>query len=541
MSRFDKWAGAQMCGPEAVGAVAPRAPREEESFTVDNSQLKTRERGILFRNSQFLNDMDTRYADFGTTVSGVLSDDGQWLSIGKKFLPVSIDGHEVLEPQVWIPRKEDPSVARLPEFLRCHMTGEKPQPGGPWGDQVAPRLGRPPDAPMPGSGELHVVVAKQALVRQTPSAKGLIENTKQAGDVVELFDWDDTKEWRRYVDDQIAPGSLVVGWMKLYHADHGQLLRPLDFVGAAAALNNVAELRQLAARASRAELASEAYRDAFLLAVDKEHFDCVIVLLAHGVTTAAVQQTFSDEPSRWDKKGRKAIRALVAALTGEDFDISDFDLALDLSSPAFKELAERTLEATAERQKAVRNGSDVQAHTETGYRCTNCARELRSDENFCPKCGTPKIVNTPSKSVSASTTWREAHSAAVVNVVPEPMGPPRRFKVAYKTLAVREGPDLSSNGIGFLRKGVEVDLYDAEEKNGSMWAKCQVPESKEWGWVALEFPEAALQHLSGPFVPADSTAALVGDADQVPEKIDSEGQPQRSRAMDEWNLIRGDR
>lgn len=79
---------------------------EEETFLVDNSELRSSGRGVKFRNSPVLEDSDTRIAKFGDIVEGVPFPDG-WLMVGRKrFLPKRLKGATILVK---------PGEVRLPE------------------------------------------------------------------------------------------------------------------------------------------------------------------------------------------------------------------------------------------------------------------------------------------------------------------------------------------------------------------------------------------------------------------------------------------
>ncbi|CAE7234323.1 unnamed protein product [Symbiodinium pilosum] len=70
----------------------------------------------------------------------------------------------------------------------------------------------------------YTVIVSSCAVRAEPRADAEAVGARSRGTVVELFEFDPTRRWRRvYADGQVAGG-----WMLLEHEEFGCLLEPLE-------------------------------------------------------------------------------------------------------------------------------------------------------------------------------------------------------------------------------------------------------------------------------------------------------------------------
>ncbi|CAK9016590.1 unnamed protein product [Durusdinium trenchii] len=195
---FDHWASSHpKAAAEHKGYVNEAEIAEfQEAFVVDNSQLNTDSRGIAYRESMNMKDKLTRIAEFNSVVRGVVCkalDGSQWLRVEDQlFLPLQVGNKEVLRRSWW--DAEEPR--QLAEELR-----QKPA------AQVSPARDveevedfvSPPEVRSlePGSGALYEVVCERLPLRKAPHPKAPMQGTRRQGQILELFDWDVHRHWRR--------------------------------------------------------------------------------------------------------------------------------------------------------------------------------------------------------------------------------------------------------------------------------------------------------------------------------------------------------
>eukprot|EP00443_Scrippsiella_acuminata_P016822 CAMPEP_0115307768 /NCGR_PEP_ID=MMETSP0270-20121206/73321_1 /TAXON_ID=71861 /ORGANISM="Scrippsiella trochoidea, Strain CCMP3099" /LENGTH=245 /DNA_ID=CAMNT_0002726241 /DNA_START=9 /DNA_END=742 /DNA_ORIENTATION=+ len=219
---------------------------EELPYLVDNSEIpSTQSKGLRFRLSQNLDDKDytRRPAPFGSVVRGTLSDDGKWLKVKKRWLPISVNGKCVLVRVWWdgiTPEELVSEDENIDEFAK-----EKRR----WSSVEVPPATRPVD---PGRGAIYEVVADRVCIRAAPGLQARLCGTRTKGQNVECFDWDATRCWRRALYGR----TLAEGWVMLDHPEHGPLarpagvpfsVRPLEPLVAAAREGSLEDLRRFVA------------------------------------------------------------------------------------------------------------------------------------------------------------------------------------------------------------------------------------------------------------------------------------------------------
>lgn len=71
-----------------------------------------------------------------------------------------------------------------------------------------------------------VVHAPRVSVRRQPCESSEPIATLEFGEVVDLYEWDDSHQWRRYYHEDIVLQEMVPGWIFIVHPTLGPLLRP---------------------------------------------------------------------------------------------------------------------------------------------------------------------------------------------------------------------------------------------------------------------------------------------------------------------------
>lgn len=243
MGRFDSWAVAKKESQTLAVAVAAnrfveaydpswqapsyadgRLPGEEhfakkEAFLVDNKQLQSKSKGVSYRSSPCIQDKAKKVACFGDIVCGMvvncedesasMFDENAWLKVDYDlYLPFKVSGSQVL-----ILAREDESNAEDEVHCTTSISCEKYQP-----PQVDPTLLDP------GVGTIYNVVAEKVSFHKLPTVRSEGLGWKKYGDELELFGWDDSRNWRQFLDHR----TNLVGWIMLDHPDYGPLLRPND-------------------------------------------------------------------------------------------------------------------------------------------------------------------------------------------------------------------------------------------------------------------------------------------------------------------------
>merc|ERR1719487_863758 len=130
-----------------------------------------------------------------------------------------------------------------------------------------------------GKGKLYEVIHDIVVGRPAPSTAAPIQWVRKKGQIVELFDFDETGKWRRGL--QFETNHLV--WFLLDHPEFGPLLRPqgqplsvapMDHVCVAAAENLVANLTRFLDMGSEANVYDVTGRTPLMLAAENNNIIC---------------------------------------------------------------------------------------------------------------------------------------------------------------------------------------------------------------------------------------------------------------------------
>eukprot|EP00434_Breviolum_minutum_P002771 symbB.v1.2.002437.t2/scaffold126.1/size312799/1 len=167
---------------------------KDAAFVVDNSQLRSEARGISYRRSMNFDDKDRKIAEFGSVVRGHLrsSQSGStWLQVNDLYLPMQVADKTILRETWWMPETLEQPVERLvnqqsarrPELLEA-------------AEVDASAFHNPPEVRplIPGTGCLYEVVCERLILLSQSLSQSV---NRRKGQVLELFDWDEQRQWRR--------------------------------------------------------------------------------------------------------------------------------------------------------------------------------------------------------------------------------------------------------------------------------------------------------------------------------------------------------
>lgn len=462
---FTAWARVQADGrvPPGVGAagrgvVAPGAAKDESRdegtsgrYIVSNKYLTTSSRGLRFRASP--NDSDKvvhlKPVPFGSYVQGRPHGDA-WLAVGRHFLPMTLNGVPVLfrEPSEELPPENPLTNPDLPIWMCRHDYGDEAEPGRQV--RAPPRKHAPPEQPMvaalrlAGDGALHLVVSERLRVRKRPSTDALVENIKSQWSIIELFDADDSGEWRLCLEASHEFGHP--GWVMLAHPELGRLVVPLDPVCDAAAEGRADELRDLLQGLRLHEWPATAQRHPLRDAAARGSLACCAHLLHAGIDAEVLIHGGALE-FPWELSPAN-IRVLLNKLAGDlDFESDDLrELAAALPSRPMAELERLTSTSFC---------------VASGSRSPGCSREF--DERFHPQ------------DVAANALSAEAPRGTL-------------HRIVHKSVWVRSQPRDDAEGIAVRRHGDVVELLEADVSGQWRQLAPTPSEPRGRGWLRLVHP-----------------------------------------------------
>lgn len=506
------------------------APERTEShrYVVDNSLLHSKSSGLRYRTSPMMSAKDTRRKPvaWNHVVEGILCDGGRWLQVGDRFLPVYMGGvavllrltaHGVLPPDVGCPADDEDSGhfadrSSLPKWMlgpqepplpAQHSLGPPPGPLPGGAEAVLRAAPGGAAAPRPGRGQLYAVVSERAVVRRAPLMDALMENFKLRGTIVELFEWDDTREWRRCLEAN-ANEFGHPGWMRIQHPSLGQLLCPLEPLCVAVVRGDAQGLRRILRTMRLQGWRGASGCHPVSLAIERGALPCCAALARHGGDFARALDAGCAFP--WDMDIACA-KALIAALSGKNFDLPAFERALETMPAREREVAEQLFDQVAQMLEKVRSIGDGEDDA------------LAEDDEDSDPEGDPQ-----QRGDSAEGAWgyhedamgrgHGGHLDARDGWASEQRGDGGvPYRVVYKHVFIRKEPEADCEAIGARSQGAVVLLFEFDRsgrwRRVAMGTDATIHEPRKSGWMLLQHP--ALGVLLEP-VPTAARAEARGQA-----------------------------
>jgi len=340
------------------------------AFLVDNALLGSPANGVTYRRTPDLNDKDMtkKAAKFSSIVRGIPQDEN-WVKVGELYLPTRINGKRVLVPMLndvynLAPdedREENKQAADVEKY---------------WLHE---------ESPVQGTGSMYEVMSDNVLIRAQPSQASNPRGRRRKGQEIELFEWDETKLWRR----ALCRATLTSGWSMLDHPEYGPLLRPIGEkfsanplvpICVAAREGHSCELARFIDLGEDVNMRDVAGETPLMLASRASQLECCVLLLE------AQADAFVDNSgdTAFTVAGSKNVLAVIQALTGSAaFDESRFANGLDSLSTTTREIAQRLFgeAASAKREKHLVDTETSTASGSTGSSKPSSVQDDACEEN----------------------------------------------------------------------------------------------------------------------------------------------------------------
>eukprot|EP00440_Ansanella_granifera_P049531 gb/GFBE01053672.1/.p1 GENE.gb/GFBE01053672.1/~~gb/GFBE01053672.1/.p1 ORF type:complete len:507 (+),score=102.20 gb/GFBE01053672.1/:1-1521(+) len=492
MGRFSSWVQARGAAPVVEDEPVSATVATEEVpqlFIVDNLQLRSKSNGVRYRLSPNLADKhESRVALFGRKVKGTPCG-GCWVKVGKRYLPTHIGTAQVLRPaqpddQATMERSDDEAdraevlekdnrlgqmlfgAEDLPRRDEDEETLQVPrQSAGYAATQEAkttrqviirPETSAPGAEPLlrMGEGALYEVIFDRVAIRSAATTRSTTLEVKEQGSVIELFEWDSSRLWRRCPADL---SGTTAGWVLLDHPEYGPLLRPkgvplsvrpLEPICVAAAENQLVELRRFLAEGLDPHTCDAGGVCALALAAQADAQDCVVHLIEAGAGSKLAFVSKALELS-----GSSETKSLLQALLGHFVHDQDAlqDALSNLSLDA-RLAADAILERLAD---AVPASSPEEISQADNVEAAPVARPIDGQEL------------RPAKA-------KRRKGGAL-------------YEVTHKAVAIRYLPSTTADMVGTRISGQLVELFEPDASG--KWRKFHDPDTDEEGWMLLHHPQ----------------------------------------------------
>ncbi|CAJ1394682.1 unnamed protein product [Effrenium voratum] len=482
MGGFNAWA--------KDGKGKPPRHFDQETFMVDNSELRSDARGIFYRKSMSLVDKDRKIAEFKSVVRGMVC--GQWLQVGDLYLPMEVNGKRVLLQAWWSQDRDDSPVEKHLERRELQLSAaesqkaERPQP------LPEPNFESPPEVrPLTrGSGTLYEVVCDRLIIRTAPHPKAPMQGTRRRGQVLELFDWDKLREMRRLMT------LLGPAWVALDSAN-GPQLRPkglahghVDPLCQAAREGCVQDLHRFISEGLDVNSGDVS---PLMLAAQREGWQglvCCVLLLEAG---ADPKRSTGDPEKLADLERRKR-----AAVEAEDFQQAAH-LKEEIQRLKDAETTQR-LGGTAGAQllAALERDADVSFHEifeevrGMDAPCQNLPQRVHrllevhqpEREPLSPPTPAPPKPGPASPPPGASAVCENEESWLATPLAARRQG--AVYRVAAEKAWVYEKPSTSAELLGLLRQHQLLEILDYDLPRSFGRVVVEQNGGRESGWVLLE-------------------------------------------------------
>lgn len=170
---------------------------------------------------------------------------------------------------------------------------------------------------------LYEVVYEKVAMRLEPKPSSPACGVKDKGAIVELYEWDESLQWRRFYDAV----TYDEGWMMLDHPKFGPLLRPkgmpqsatqpLDPTWVAARENNLRDIKRFIEDGRDVDIPDKGLMTPLMLCAERGHYNCTVLLLNAGGGIANLRANRVKPP----------MKSLLSALSGQDYCDAEFERA----------------------------------------------------------------------------------------------------------------------------------------------------------------------------------------------------------------------
>jgi len=383
----------------------------------------------------------------------------------------------------------------------------------------------------PGTGFMYEVVTDKALIRATPRMDGRLENWKARGDNVEMFDWDDTRTWRRCYDKEIG----ITGWMLLSHPEIGPLVwpvgidreeAPLHPVFVACAEHDLVNLQRFSAEGLDVDLMFSdpemclGRKTPLMYAAERGYTEaCVYLLEADADASLSLGGETAAHMSKTEE-----LAALIEALSGQEFDDELFDKACcqlpdKVQAKVWSLYGEQAIQAAKRRREQLRGGrADEQATQDSAAKRRRAQRQAarfeaqrratRQAAALAAKEATEKgakwfsvedldeeraKLDEERKAMDALPSMEEIQEQATMN---ESADDCVSYRVCFKAVWIRVNPTPESDKIGMRKMGDVVWIFENDAsgdwrrvKTGGKYSSEDLHEPDGFGWMMLRHPK----------------------------------------------------
>jgi len=280
-----------------------------------SAELRAARKGVIFFPAPSFETYtaEIELAPFGSIVLGVPCL-GVWLKVGKRYLPMLVDGVPVLRPI---------------EFEEA---------GSLYGRWIGAQCAESTELNLlfaPGTGSLYEVVYDKVLVRADPDTSSRPVGYRIKGQLVELFELDKTRAWGLCFDAKYQD----LGWMLLVHPRFGELLRPINGMDMAVRQNSRPDLITRIREGRNVDERDFEGWSPLMRAAERDYVECCVLLL----------EARADPWGATDVANSKTTRALIQALGSIDCDTLHLEKAISLLPRHVKPLAVSLLKEAAKR------------------------------------------------------------------------------------------------------------------------------------------------------------------------------------------------
>lgn len=416
-------------------------------WLIYNGRLGSPSKGLKYRSTPDLTDLarGRKLAEFGETVLGVPTDDG-WLRVGRLYLPMEMNGVPVLIPT-------DNGTEQV----------EEEDPRERWKKWKMPTPSTTPPERQ-GKGTRYEVIHDRVVGRPAPSVAAPMQTLRSKGEVIELFEFDETWKWRLGIDDK----SLHMVWFMIDHPDYGPLLRPqgqplsvkpMEPVCVAARENLSSDLQRFLDQGAEANVYEASGRSALMLAAENDNLECCILLVEGGAdaTLRSVPPCVPHGKTAVQMAASAQMKALLKGICGyRDFDMRNLDRATASLGRNEQETVDRLLEIA---EQEVSKGSFLVEGQEPLHPGQEAAKPPEP-----PTTTADYIRELAPQPSPAAAARREEYEDGTHSVV-------RRgvlHEVVYNAVWIRKEASVDASKIAVKKQGEYVELFEVD-KSGD-WA-----------------------------------------------------------------------